>query len=420
MYILFIIWFVLLLIMQIVYLIKTIKSNRNWSFGFTIIISSILSVILFWCYCLFNSSYIGWTNILNFIICVISIIVYSIILLIAIILKILEIKKVKKIGDNKQKLDKKKQVIIPTVLIMVMSFCLCVIDYSSYIIKEKLEHKRYNEIKEEKLQEMVNFINDKYDLNFSIEDAIYYREEDYSTHKGFLFSEKYNIPYISIFENEGQKITVVDRKGIISDNVQLKEINYFVANYFSNIVGTDIEFVQIRKASNGSIIDDTINKILQYGFNEKITSDNINSFMNEVFKEEDLELIFYIKDSENRDELIHLLTNKLSYLKNERNLNHVMLYIYNPNEELIVNEEKVELVGDFKYDNLGEDNYYDDYKFGYYYVPNDFEYFYPNKFENEKFNTFVASAYLNQKKECIPKQETKKIEVLNDWCVYTY
>lgn len=303
---------------------------------------------------------------------------------------------------------------------MVMSFCLCVIDYSSYIIKEKLEHKRYNEIKEEKLQEMVNFINDKYDLNFSIEDAIYYREEDYSTHKGFLFSEKYNIPYISIFENEGQKITVVDRKGIISDNVQLKEINYFIANCFSNIVGTDIEFVQIRKASNGSIIDDTINKILQYGFNEKITSNNINSFMNEVFKEEDLELIFYIKDSENRDELIDLLTNKLSYLKNEQNLNHVMLYIYNSNEELIVNEDKVELVGDFKYDNLGEDNYYDDYKFGYYYVPNDFEYFYPNKFENEKFNTFVASAYLNQKKECIPKQETKKFEVLNDWCVYTY
>jgi hypothetical protein len=65
----------------------------------------------------------------------------------------------------------------------------------------------------------------------------------------------YNIPYITVFEKENQKITVADRKGVISDNAQLKDLNYYIGDYFSKIVDTDIDFVQISKTYNGNIED---------------------------------------------------------------------------------------------------------------------------------------------------------------------
>ena len=69
-------------------------------------------------------------------------------------------------------------------------------------------------------------------------------------------------------------------------------------------------------------------------------------------------------------------------------------------------------------------DYYDDYKFGYYYVPNDFEYYYPDSensnFKNEEFNTFVASAYYNLNRGYGSGQGNKIYEIINDWYVYTY
>lgn len=272
-----------------------------------------------------------------------------------------------------------------------------------------------NETKQTKIEEMANFINKKYNLNFDIEDCIYYREEDYSSHTDIFGNGKtYNIPYITVFEKENQKITVADRKGVVSDNAQLKDLNYYIGDYFSKIVDTDIDFVQISKTYNGNIEDYTINSILQNGFNEKITQNNISDFMDKIFKEDDLELLFYVKDTEDRIGLINTLTSKLSYLKKYTNIERIMIYIYDKNEKLLVNNIEKEL----------SDDYYDSYKFGYYYVPNDFEYYYPDSensnFKNEEFNTFVASAYYNLNRGYGPGQGNKIYEIINDWYVYTY
>lgn len=429
MYILFMIWFLLLLIMQIVYLVKSVKTkhNKNWIGLFAIISSSILSTILLCFYSLFYGINGEWKIILVFILGVVSIIIYTIMLIISIILKVLEVKKHKKLNIIREKMKKKtlqKAIIIPILIIILISICMCVVDYSKYIIQEKIETKRYNETKQIKIEEMANFINKKYNMNIDIEDSIYYREEDYSIHTGFFGNgKKYNIPYITVFEKGNQKITVANRKGVISDNAQLKDVNYYIGDYFGEIVDTDIDFVQIRKTYNGNIQDDTINSILQNGFNKKITQNNINDFIDEIFKEDDLELLFYVKDTDDRIGLINTLTLKLSYLKKYNNIKRIMIYIYDKNEKLLVNNIEKELNERYKQYNIADD-YSDDYKFGYYYVPNDFEYHYSDdensKFKNEKFNIFVASAYYNLNRGYGPGQGNKKYEIINDWYVYTY
>lgn len=95
---------------------------------------------------------------------------------------------------------------------------------------------------------MVDFVNKKYITNFEVDDCIYYREEDYSRHQDLFGNGKtYNIPYLGIFEKGMKKITVADRKGKLSDDGQLEELNSYLGNFFSKKVGEKIDFVQVRK-----------------------------------------------------------------------------------------------------------------------------------------------------------------------------
>lgn len=318
----------------------------------------------------------------------------------------------------------KKLIIAPFLIIMLVLFVICIAINLRYVIQEKWESMEYEETKKEEIYKMADFIKDKYNLDFEAKDCVYYREEDYSRHSDlFGNGTTYNIPYIAVFEHEKDRITVVDRNGMLSDNGQLDELNYYIGRYFEKRVGSNIDFVQIRKTGNGNIEDDTINHILQSKFNEKLTEDNINDFMKEVFKEENLEFIFYVKDSADREDLINRVTTKLGYLKDYHNIERVMVYIYNKEEELVVNSIEKEFNDEYE-QYMTSDDYYDDYKFGYYYVPNDFEYFYSDSessvLKDEKFNTFVASAYYNLDRGYGSNQGDKQYEIVNGWYIYTY
>ena len=423
MYIVFMIWFLILFIVQLIYLIKSIRkhSSSYWHSFFSINLSSILSSILLFFYSLIFIEKIGINALINLFIILGSAGVYLLILLISIIFKVIEMIKQKANKSERKKIDDnefKKFFTIPFLSIILISMGLYTIDYSVYVIKEKIEIHNYNKVKENKIESMVNFVNDKYDLNFTIEDSIFYREEDYSTHSGFLWSEDYNFPYTTVLKNNNQKITVVDRKGVLSDNGQLKEINDYIADYFSEIVGTKIDFVQIRETWRGGFESAIINRVLQHKFGNKITLQNIDKFMNELLLEDDLELIFYVKDSENRKELINNLIIKLSYLKEYKGIDEVKVYIYDKNEELIINHIEKDLVGDFKYENSGNNAYEDYSEFGYYFVPNKIEYYHDD--EEVKVNNFVSMAYYNLNRGYTPGQGNRKYETINNWYVYTY
>ena len=148
----------------------------------------------------------------------------------------------KKNGIIRDEIDIKtrlKLTVFPFLLIIFVLISLCAVDYSYYKYKEQQEIKKYNEIKKEEIKKMVSFINDKYDINFKEKDCIDYVEKDYST-RGFL-PTTYNIPYIAVFKQNNETITVIDRKGFISDNRQLKDIHYIIGDYFTSITGINLK-----------------------------------------------------------------------------------------------------------------------------------------------------------------------------------
>ena len=157
--------------------------------------------------------------------------------------------------------------------------------------------------------------------------------------------------------------------------------------------------------------------VLQNGFNEIITKDNVDLFMKDVFKGECVELLFYVKDSEDREEQLNLLTSNLSFLERE-DIDNIAIYFYKSDEDLIIEEKKLELYGDHKYDEIDTeyDDSYDDCKFGYYYVPNSHE-TYGNV---ERENTFTLIAYSLKRNSYGYKYNDKNTRLLNEWIVYEF
>ena len=145
---------------------------------------------------------------------------------------------------------------------------------------------------------------------------------------------------------------------------------------------------------------------MQHSFSEKITENNIDKFISTLLLEEDLELTFYIKDSDNRLELINLFTDKLNYLKGYKNIKSLELYLFNRSEDLIVNYVEKDFAKDHNYDNDTEEDD-EEFRFGYYYVPNGYN----------RINSFVAYVRYIRSWEPDGKNES---ELINDWILTIY
>ena len=359
---------IILFALETSYLKKSVKTknNRNWLILFTLIFSSIISLFLLANYWETFSNQEALSEILgNFFVIVFLFIANFGILFISIIIKILEIMRFKKNGIIRDEIDIKtrlKLTVFPFLLIIFVLISLCSVDYAYYKYKEQQEIKKYNEIKKEEIKKMVSFINDKYDINFKEKNCVDYVEKDYST-RGF-FPITYNIPYIAVFKQNNETITVIDRKGFISDNRQLKDIHYIIGDYFTSITGINIEFADLGEY--------TVNSVLEYDFNKKITHENINKFIDIALKKEDFQLIFYVKDTVIKEDLISDLISKFNYLKSLTD--DIEVYFYKSDEELLVkfDDNKVDNEED-KYETTPNNDDYD--KFGKYYVDNDFTYF---------------------------------------------
>lgn len=133
-------------------------------------------------------------------------------------------------------------------------------------------------------------------------------------------------------------------------------------------------------------------------------------------------MLFYIKSSVNMEELIHEVTNKLNYLKKYNNIERLMIYFYDNEEELIIN--KIQKIQEYREHQYTEAVSSDDYKFDYYYIPNNVDYYYPDddasSFKNEKFNIFIASAFCVLDRGYNAGQGNREFEITNNWEVYTY
>ena len=149
--VLLIILFILQLIFNIYFLIKSIKSkdNRNWLILFSINISSIISVVLVGFYALSNQ-YLGWDGLGYLLICFLALCAYLFLLIVNSIFKIIEVRKNKKqniIPKTLERNIKNKAITIPLILITLLTLFLCVFDYSKYVIQQRGELNTYNNVK---------------------------------------------------------------------------------------------------------------------------------------------------------------------------------------------------------------------------------------------------------------------------------
>lgn len=413
--------FIIAFIIQVYILYKAFKTkdNKCWIALFSFIVSSILSCFIIGFYEIVDIDRTDTEGLVIFILCILAGLVYAGVFILSLVLKFIEKALVNKSGKVRETLSKETKqtaIAIPLLCTVFVACTFCSFDFGRYEIRDYIEEKRYEEVKKKKLVEMVNYLNNKYDTDFTVSDNIYYREENYEDDGGWFYSEYYNIPYIGIFDNGKEKITVADRKGILSDNAQIDEINYLVADYYSDITGVDIEYVHIKERYS-DLEDNHINMVLQNGFNEIITKDNVDLFMKDVFKGECVELLFYVKEGEDREEQLNLLTSNLSFLERE-NIDNIAIYFYKSDEDLIIEEKKLDLYGDHKYDEIDTeyDDSYDDCKFGYYYVPNSHE-TYSNV---ERENTFTLIAYSLKRNSYGYKYNDKNTRILNGWIVYEF
>ena len=383
------------------------------------ILSSILGCFIIGLYEIVDIDRTDMEGLIIVILCILAGLVYAGVFILSIILKLIEKSLVNKSGKVRETLSKetkKAAVVMPLLCTVFVAFTFCSFDYGRYEARDYIEEKRYESVKEKKIIEMVKYLNDKYDSEYTVSDLVYYREENYDTDGGWFHTEHFNIPFIAIFDNGEKKITVADRKGILSDNGQLGEVNVLISDYFSDITGVDVDFVQIIDEYT---MDEKnhIGMTIQNGYNTLITEDNIDLFLKELFKGDSVEIIFYVKDGEDREEKLDLLTSKLRFLE-QSPLDNIVIYLYPENEELIIEEKKLDLVGDHKYGFDGENtsDYDDECKFGYYYVPNSKESY--RYFERE--NEFTVIAYSLRRNSYGYKYNDKDTRLLNEWIVYEF
>ena len=373
--VLLIILFILQLIFNIYFLIKSIKSkdNKNWLILFSINISSIISVVLVGFYALSNQ-YLGWDGLGYLLICFFALCAYLFLLIVNSIFKIIEVRKNKKqniIPKTLKRNIKNKAITIPLILITLLTLFLCVFDYSKYVIQQRGELNTYNNVKKKEINKMASFLNDKYNINIQESDCIYYREQDYTRHSDILGNgSTYNIPYITVFKNNNELITVVDRKGFISDNRQLRDLNDILINYYYQKTGIKFDYIEFNKSYGGSWSenDNIINAVLQAKFNTLITDKNIEQFLEYILQESDLSISFYIKDnSENNIETLkYNITNELEYLREYDNIEIVKVYGYVG--QLDIKHDEIEFPNEHRYYGNSSNDYYDGYKFGCYYI----------------------------------------------------
>ena len=282
--------------------------------------------------------------------------------------------------------------------------------YKPFYIEKK--YKSLEPKKENKpiIKEMVNHLNNKYNINVTENNCIQFKIEDYRQKYYITYTANRNVPNVGVFEIDNKKIKVIENNGNMIDNYQIEEINYLIAEYFSKILSVKVDYVEIREQNYQSIKNYLLNGIIVNKMNTKITKNNIEELINEIYKISNLKLVFYIKDTENRNETINKITNNSIFLR-EENIKEFNVYIYSKDEDLSIIYLDEKLNKKLDYEN------YKEIVFGSYFVPNEYEYDYEKtynqEYEHYKSNTFVASIKHKYKRKNTNEEE-------NNWKIVTY
>ncbi|MCI6266744.1 MAG: hypothetical protein MR598_07875 [Erysipelotrichaceae bacterium] len=262
------IFYFLLLIVQIIMLVKTIKktNKRNWSLLLSTIMTSIALVVVFFIYSWVNMNYIGWNFIAYLIINIIAGDVYVLMLIISIIMKVIKNKKYKtqKLEENElEKKSIKKSLIITTLTIVIVFLIALFIEDLPYKIEQKNDKIAENKAKEQ----IIILLNQQYgDGNFEIVEMV---------EKDICYSCSWMGPGVDGYEFT-MSTDYLNKNFIVSltkENFEIYE-NDFLSEYYKENLGiTDLEnYLKDYKIKK-------LNEIISQNFNAEIDFNNI--FMND-------------------------------------------------------------------------------------------------------------------------------------------
>jgi len=258
------IFYFLLLIVQIVMLVKTIKktNKKNWSLLLSTIILSIALVVVFFTYSWINMNYIGWNFIAYLIINIIAGALYLLILIISVVMKVIKKKKNNVQKSEENELEKKsiKKGLIINILTIVITFLIALfIEDLPYKIEQKKDRLAENKAQEQ----IIILLNQQYgDGNFEIVEMV---------EKDICYSCSWMGPGVDGYEFT-MSTNYLDKNFIVSltkENFEIYE-NDFLNDYYKEKLGiTDLEsYLKDYKVEK-------LNEILSQNFNAKIDFNNI-------------------------------------------------------------------------------------------------------------------------------------------------
>ena len=258
------IFYFLLLIVQIVMLIKTIKktNKKNWSLLLSTIILSIALVVVFFTYSWINMNYIGWNFIAYLIINIIAGALYLLILIISVVMKVIKKKKNNVQKSEENELEKKsiKKGLIINILTIVITFLIALfIEDLPYKIEQKNDRLAENKAREK----IIILLNQQYgNGNFEIVEMV---------EKNICYGCSWMGPGV-----DGYEFTIstnyLDKNFIVSltkENFEIYENDFLIEYYKENLGITDLEnYLKDYKLKK-------LNEIISQNFNAEIGFNNI-------------------------------------------------------------------------------------------------------------------------------------------------
>lgn len=258
------IFYFLLLIVQIVMLIKTIKktNKKNWSLLLSTIILSIALVVVFFTYSWINMNYIGWNFIAYLIINIIAGALYLLILIISVVMKVIKKKKNNVQKSEENELEKKsiKKGLIINILTIVITFLIALfIEDLPYKIEQKNDRLAENKAREK----IIILLNQQYgNGNFEIVEMV---------EKNICYGCSWMGPGV-----DGYEFTIstnyLSKNFIVSltkENFEIYENDFLIEYYKENLGITDLEnYLKDYKLKK-------LNEIISQNFNAEIGFNNI-------------------------------------------------------------------------------------------------------------------------------------------------
>lgn len=258
------IFYFLLLIVQIVMLIKTIKktNKKNWSLLLSTIILSIALVVVFFTYSWINMNYIGWNFIAYLIINIIAGALYLLILIISVVMKVIKKKKNNVQKSEENELEKKsiKKGLIINILTIVITFLIALfIEDLPYKIEQKNDRLAENKAREK----IIILLNQQYgNGNFEIVEMV---------EKNICYGCSWMGPGV-----DGYEFTIstnyLGKNFIVSltkENFEIYENDFLIEYYKENLGITDLEnYLKDYKLKK-------LNEIISQNFNAEIGFNNI-------------------------------------------------------------------------------------------------------------------------------------------------